>query len=49
MNPLIVNFGESKGLPLSKEYMRAFPRSYKEDMMLLVLRRCRYRASRSSE
>ena len=30
---IIANFGESKGLPLSKEYMRAFPRSYKEDMM----------------
>ncbi|MGF1755752.1 NAD-glutamate dehydrogenase, partial [Vibrio makurazakiensis] len=30
---IIANFGESKGLPLSKEYLRAFPRSYKEDMM----------------
>ncbi|MGF1815650.1 NAD-glutamate dehydrogenase, partial [Vibrio splendidus] len=30
---IVANFGESKGLPLSKEYMRAFPRSYKEDMM----------------
>lgn len=30
---IIANFGESKGLPLSKEYMRAFPRSYKEDIM----------------
>ncbi|NOH47025.1 NAD-glutamate dehydrogenase [Vibrio rotiferianus] len=30
---IIANFGESKGLPLSKEYMSAFPRSYKEDMM----------------
>ncbi|MEF1192254.1 NAD-glutamate dehydrogenase, partial [Vibrio parahaemolyticus] len=28
---IIANFGESKGLPLSKEYMSAFPRSYKED------------------
>ncbi|CAH0539777.1 NAD-glutamate dehydrogenase [Vibrio marisflavi] len=30
---IVANFGESKGLPLSKEYMRAFPRSYKEDVM----------------
>ncbi|OIQ26372.1 NAD-glutamate dehydrogenase [uncultured Vibrio sp.] len=30
---IVANFGESKGLPLSKDYMRAFPRSYKEDMM----------------
>ncbi|WGW01805.1 NAD-glutamate dehydrogenase [Vibrio sp. YMD68] len=30
---IVANFGESNGLPLSKEYMRAFPRSYKEDMM----------------
>ncbi len=30
---IIANFGESKGLPLSKDYLRAFPRSYKEDMM----------------
>ncbi|MDN3697751.1 NAD-glutamate dehydrogenase [Vibrio cortegadensis] len=30
---IVANFGESKGLPLSKEYMRAFPRSYKDDMM----------------
>ncbi|MZI93267.1 NAD-glutamate dehydrogenase [Vibrio sp. CAIM 722] len=30
---IIANFGESTGLPLSKEYMRAFPRSYKEDVM----------------
>lgn len=30
---IIANYGESKGLPLSKEYMRAFPRSYKEDVM----------------
>ncbi|EGU39511.1 NAD-specific glutamate dehydrogenase [Vibrio ichthyoenteri ATCC 700023] len=30
---IIANFGESKGLPLSKDYMRAFPRSYKEDVM----------------
>jgi len=27
---IVVNLGESKGLPLSKEYMKAFPRSYKE-------------------
>lgn len=30
---IVANFGESKGLPLSKEYNRAFPRSYKEDVM----------------
>ena len=30
---IIANLGESKGRPLSKEYMNAFPRSYKEDMM----------------
>ncbi|MFA0414045.1 NAD-glutamate dehydrogenase [Vibrio renipiscarius] len=30
---IIANFGESKGLPVAKEYMRAFPRSYKEDVM----------------
>ena len=30
---IVANFGESKGLPLSKEYMRAFPRSYKEEVM----------------
>ncbi len=30
---IVANFGESKGLPLSKEYLRAFPRSYKEDVM----------------
>ncbi|MFB9134181.1 NAD-glutamate dehydrogenase [Vibrio olivae] len=30
---IIANIGESKGLSLSKEYMRAFPRSYKEDVM----------------
>lgn len=30
---IVANFGESKGLPLSKEYMSAFPRSYKEDVM----------------
>ncbi|KEY91325.1 NAD-specific glutamate dehydrogenase [Candidatus Photodesmus blepharus] len=30
---IIANFGESKGLPLSKEYMSAFPRSYKEDIL----------------
>ncbi|MDW6003936.1 NAD-glutamate dehydrogenase [Vibrio mangrovi] len=30
---IVANLGESKGLPLSKEYMRAFPRSYKEAMM----------------
>ncbi|RJX72826.1 NAD-glutamate dehydrogenase [Vibrio sinensis] len=30
---IIASFGESKGLPLSKEYMRSFPRSYKEDVL----------------
>lgn len=30
---IVANFGESKGLPLSKEYLHAFPRSYKEDVM----------------
>ncbi|WP_194435022.1 NAD-glutamate dehydrogenase [Vibrio fluminensis] len=30
---IVANFGESKGLPLSKEYMRSFPRSYKEDVL----------------
>lgn len=30
---IIANFGESKGLPLSKAYQRAFPRSYKEDVL----------------
>lgn len=30
---IVANFGESRGLPLSKEYQRAFPRSYKEDVM----------------
>ncbi|SEG22111.1 NAD-glutamate dehydrogenase [Vibrio hangzhouensis] len=30
---IVANFGESKGLPLSKVYSRAFPRSYKEAMM----------------
>ncbi|MDN3610070.1 NAD-glutamate dehydrogenase [Vibrio ostreicida] len=30
---IVANLGESKGLPLSKEYLRAFPRSYKEDVM----------------
>ncbi|WP_038174765.1 NAD-glutamate dehydrogenase [Vibrio pacinii] len=30
---IVANFGESKGLPLSKEYLRAFPRSYKEDVL----------------
>ncbi|MCE0492556.1 NAD-glutamate dehydrogenase [Vibrio salinus] len=27
---IVTNHGESKGLPLSKEYLQAFPRSYKE-------------------
>lgn len=30
---IIANLGESTGLPLSKEYLKAFPRSYKEAMM----------------
>ncbi|RQW63559.1 NAD-glutamate dehydrogenase [Vibrio viridaestus] len=30
---IVVELGESKGLPLSKEYMSAFPRSYKEAML----------------
>ncbi|CAM3635568.1 NAD-glutamate dehydrogenase [Vibrio aquimaris] len=30
---IVANFGESKGLPLAKEYLHAFPRSYKEDVM----------------
>ncbi|WP_375753985.1 NAD-glutamate dehydrogenase [Vibrio sp. HN007] len=30
---IVANFGESKGLALSKEYMRAFPGSYKGDVM----------------
>ncbi|MGL6056100.1 MAG: NAD-glutamate dehydrogenase domain-containing protein, partial [Vibrio metschnikovii] len=30
---IIANFGESSGLSLAKEYQRAFPRSYKEDVM----------------
>ncbi|WP_070963405.1 NAD-glutamate dehydrogenase [Vibrio sonorensis] len=30
---IVANFGESNGLPLGKEYNRAFPRSYKEDVM----------------
>ncbi|CCN73675.1 NAD-glutamate dehydrogenase [Vibrio nigripulchritudo] len=30
---IIANTGESTGLPLSKEYLRAFPRSYKEAML----------------
>ncbi|WED23165.1 NAD-glutamate dehydrogenase [Vibrio sp. JC009] len=30
---IIANMGESKGLSLAKEYMRAFPRSYKGDIM----------------
>ncbi len=30
---IVANFGESKGLPLAKDYLRAFPRSYKEDVM----------------
>ncbi len=30
---IIANLGESTGLPLSKEYLHAFPRSYKEAML----------------
>ncbi|CAM2972195.1 NAD-glutamate dehydrogenase [Vibrio diazotrophicus] len=30
---IVANCGESKGLPLSKQYLHAFPRSYKEDVM----------------
>lgn len=30
---IIANFGESKGVPLSKQYFYAFPRSYKEDVL----------------
>ncbi|OLQ88425.1 NAD-glutamate dehydrogenase [Vibrio panuliri] len=30
---IVANFGESKGLPLSKAYLSAFPRSYKEDVL----------------
>ncbi|MDN2481137.1 NAD-glutamate dehydrogenase [Vibrio agarivorans] len=30
---IIANFGESKGVPLSKQYHYAFPRSYKEDVL----------------
>ncbi|MBL4829261.1 MAG: NAD-glutamate dehydrogenase [Aliivibrio sp.] len=30
---IIANIGESKGTPVSKQYKRAFPRSYKEDML----------------
>ncbi|SHO56447.1 NAD-glutamate dehydrogenase [Vibrio quintilis] len=30
---IVSNWGESKGLPLSKDYLQAFPRSYKEAMM----------------
>ncbi len=30
---IVATYGENKGLPLSKEYMHAFPRSYKEDML----------------
>ncbi|KEY90673.1 NAD-specific glutamate dehydrogenase [Candidatus Photodesmus katoptron] len=30
---IIMNFGESKGLSLSKKYMKIFPRSYKESVM----------------
>lgn len=32
-NSLIANFGESKGTVLAKNYARAFPRSYKEQML----------------
>ncbi|UTV29149.1 NAD-glutamate dehydrogenase [Photobacterium atrarenae] len=30
---LVANFGENKGTPLAKNYARAFPRSYKEQML----------------
>ncbi len=30
---IVANGGESKGLPLSKQYIHAFPRSYKENVM----------------
>jgi glutamate dehydrogenase len=30
---IVANLGESNGLPLAKDYLRAFPRSYKEAMM----------------
>ncbi|MFV0446911.1 MAG: NAD-glutamate dehydrogenase [Vibrio sp.] len=30
---IVANRGESKGLPLAKEYLHAFPRSYKGDVM----------------
>jgi glutamate dehydrogenase len=30
---IVQNLGESNGLPLAKDYLRAFPRSYKEAMM----------------
>ncbi|MDX1301737.1 NAD-glutamate dehydrogenase [Photobacterium sp.] len=32
-NSLVANFGESNGIPLAKNYSRAFPRSYKEQML----------------
>ncbi|WP_299018737.1 NAD-glutamate dehydrogenase [uncultured Photobacterium sp.] len=32
-NSLIANFGESEGTVLAKNYARAFPRSYKEEML----------------
>ncbi|WP_419209657.1 NAD-glutamate dehydrogenase [Photobacterium leiognathi subsp. mandapamensis] len=30
---LVANFGESKGIPIAKNYSKAFPRSYKEQML----------------
>lgn len=33
---IVANYGESKGIPLSKAYQAAFPRSYKEDFMPIL-------------
>src|SRR5690606_28528963 len=33
IDSLISNFGENQGTPLAKNYARAFPRSYKEQML----------------
>ncbi|MDA9556094.1 NAD-glutamate dehydrogenase [Vibrio sp.] len=33
VDAITANFGQSKGVQLSKEYANAFPRSYKEDVM----------------
>ncbi len=30
---VIANFGENRGTPIAKRYLRAFPRSYKEAML----------------